>query len=151
MDIKLGSNAIRNTNGVVTIQGKEQIVLEWNPETHQLLLTMDLYDESGQRVAHLRRNTLVLNQENCFAVAAAPDSPSLFTPLPWLEITQKKSGEMVLEARVMNKETVAIPCGRFYTHKGQLVEISSHYCRVGGGATMFGDVMDARGGPVRLE
>ena len=74
MDLKLGSNTFRNTSGVLTLQGKEQVVLELKPETFQLLLTMDLYDAEGTRIAHLRRNNWVLNKEDAFAFASGPAS-----------------------------------------------------------------------------
>lgn len=55
MDLAIGSNSFRNTNGVLAIHGKEQIVLEIAAENDQLLLTMDLYSADGRQVAHLRQ------------------------------------------------------------------------------------------------
>jgi len=43
MELNIGSNIIRNTIGVLNVQGKEQIFLEIG-EDDQLLLTMDIYD-----------------------------------------------------------------------------------------------------------
>ncbi len=150
MDLKLGSNAFRNTSGVLTLQGREQIVLELKPETSQLLLTMDLYDDEGARIGHLRRNSWVLNKDQTFAFASGPDSPTLFTDHAWVKITARQLGETVLEGKVRDKDVVEISSARFFTHRGQLVEISSHYCRIQGNTTLFGDVQDMNGGPVRI-
>ena len=150
MDLKIGSNAFRNTNGVLVIQGKEQVVLELRAENRQLLLTMDLYDQESKHVAHLRRNAWGFNADNRFSISVQPESPALFTPPPSLHITESGTGETVFEARVIENDIVSIPNARFYSHHGQLVEISSHYCRVGGGSAMFGDVADVRGGPVTI-
>ena len=150
MDLKLGSNSFRNTSGVLTLQGKEQIVLELKPETFQLLLTMDLYNAEGLRVAHLRRNTWVLNKEEAFAFASGPQAPTLFTDHAWVRMTERLTGEMVFEGKVVDKDVVEISSARFFTHLGQLVEISSHYCRILGNTTLFGDVQDMHGGPVRI-
>jgi hypothetical protein len=40
--------------------------------------------------------------------------------------------------------------GNFYTHKGELVTISPHYCRIGTGLTLFGDVAESRGGAASI-
>ena len=61
LELRIGSNIFRSTNGVVTIHGKEQLVIEAKPEQGLLLATLDLYDERGTRIAHLRRNVLTLN------------------------------------------------------------------------------------------
>ena len=58
LELHVGSNVFRNTNGVVKLQGKEQLVLETQLEPLMLLLTMDLYNDQGTRVGHIRRNAL---------------------------------------------------------------------------------------------
>ena len=46
LELLIGSNKFRNTNGVVRIQGKEQLFLESKPEQGLLLVTIDLYGET---------------------------------------------------------------------------------------------------------
>ncbi len=150
MDLKMGSNVFRNTNGVLVIQGKAQIVLELRAEQHQLLLTMDLYDAEAKHLAHVRRNTLAFNRDNLFTCTTGPESVALFTPTPWVRLSHKQTDERVFEARIEDTTTVAVPTGRFHTHTGHFVEISSHYCRIGDAATMFGHIVDLHGGPVIL-
>jgi hypothetical protein len=43
MELTIGSRVFRGTSGVLTVQGKQQLSLEWGMEAHQLLLTMNLY------------------------------------------------------------------------------------------------------------
>lgn len=148
MDLTIGSNSFRNTNGVLTIHGKEQIVLEVASESDQILLTMDLYNASGRQVAHLRRNEWKFNVDDRFAFSAAPASPSLYGGAPWLKLVDKETGETVLEATATDREKVQIIEGKLYTHKGQLLEITSHLCRIAGVVTMFGDTRDVRGGAI---
>ncbi|OGW64503.1 MAG: hypothetical protein A3H49_09880 [Nitrospirae bacterium RIFCSPLOWO2_02_FULL_62_14] len=148
MDLAIGSNSFRNTNGVLAIHGKEQIVLEIAPESEQLLLTMDLYNASGHQVAHLRRNEWKFNLDDRFTFSATASSPSLYGGAPWLKLDDKETGNMVLEASVTDPDKVQILEGRLYTHKGQLLEITSHLCRIAGVVTMFGDTRDARGGAI---
>jgi len=84
MDLKIGSNAFRNTNGVLVIQGKEQVVLELRAENRQLLLTMDLYDQESKHVAHLRRNAWGFNADNRFSHIGATRIPRTLHPTPFL-------------------------------------------------------------------
>ncbi|HEX9743490.1 MAG TPA: hypothetical protein VGA17_11960 [Nitrospiraceae bacterium] len=148
MDLTIGSNSFRNSNGVLAIHGKEQIVLEFLSENDQLLLTVDLYNASGRQVAHLRRNEWKFNVDDRFAFSATAASPSLYGGAPWLKLVDKESGDAVLEASATDREKVQILEGKLYTHKGQLLEITSHLCRIAGVVTMFGDTRDARGGAI---
>jgi len=141
-EILIGSNIFRNTNGVVNIQGKEQLVLETRPAQGLLLVTVDLYDANGTQIAHVRRNTLVINQAAQFT-----NMPS---DAPWVRLYSRQSGEIAFEARIVSDNRIQITSGRFYSHTGALVDITPHYCRIGSGRTLFGDVVENRGRTVVL-
>ena len=150
LELRLGSNIFRNTNGVVKVQGKEQLVLEVSPDHDRVLLTMDFYDGSGNHVAHLRRNRWAFNEGNRFSINTSDSPPSLFPHLPWLKIMDEDTGETLLEAAIAPGGKVHVATGKFYSHRGQLIEITSHFCRVGSDQTFFGDVFEARGGTAVL-
>ena len=145
LELHVGSNVFRNTNGVVTLQGKEQLVLETQPDPLALLLTMDLYDEQGTRVGHIRRNALSAHSAGRFTIKvkasgeATPDDP------PSVTVADRTTGHTVLEACLVQGRKVRMTVGHLYTHKGELVTISPHYCRIGTGLTLFGDVAESRG------
>ena len=145
LELHVGSNVFRNTNGVVRLQGKEQLVLEAQPDPLVLLLTMDLYDEQGTRVGHIRRNALSAHSASRFTInvktsgEATPDDP------PSVTIADRTTGHTVFEACLMQRRKIRITVGQFYTHKGEFVTVSPHYCRIGTGLTLFGDVAESRG------
>ena len=145
LELYVGSNVFRNTNGVVKFQGKEQVVLEMQAQPLALLLTMDLYDEQGTRVGHIRRNALSAHSANRFTInvtasgEATPDDP------PSVIVTDRTTGHTVLEACLTQRRKIRITAGHFCTHKGELVTVSPHYCRIGTGLTLFGDVAESRG------
>jgi len=145
LELHVGSNVFRNTNGVVKLQGKEQLVLETQPEPLALLLTMDLYDEQGTRVGHIRRNALSAHSVGRFTIhvkvsgEATPDDP------PSVTVADRITGNTVFEACLMQRRKIRITVGHLYTHKGELVTVSPHYCRIGTGLTLFGDVAESRG------
>lgn len=150
MELNIGSNIFRNTNGVLALQGREQIVLEMRLDQTQLLLTMDLYDKEGSQIAHLRRNSWAFNDKDRFQLSTSPVALALFRDPIWLKLTDKETGDVVLEVNAVDKERVQVLRGKFHTHKGKLVEITSHYCRMIGGSKQFCEVADVRGGAAAI-
>jgi hypothetical protein len=150
IELVIGSNIFRNTNGVVKIHGKEQIVLEPKPEHGRLCVTLDLYNEAGEHIAHVRRNVLVLNPSTQFAIEiqrAETDSTGM---APSVRILDQLSGTLAFEASVTGENKIEVSTGRFCSHKGMVVEITPHYCRIGSGMTRFGDIVENRGGTAVL-
>jgi hypothetical protein len=149
-ELLIGSNVFRNTNGVVKIQGKEQLVLETRPEQGLLLVTIDFYDEGGTQIAHVRRNALVINQAAQFTIDIHQATTDMPSDAPWVRLYGRQSGEIAFEARIVSDNRIQITSGRFYSHVGALVDITPHYCRIGSGRTLFGDVVESRGRTVVL-
>lgn len=150
LELHVGSNVFRNTNGVIKLQGKEQLVLEAQPQPPMLLLTMDLYDEQGTRVGHIRRNALSAHSTGRFAIDAKASGDSIPEGQPSVTVVDRTTGQPVLEACLVQGRKVRITVGQFHTHKGELVTISPHYCRIGTGRTLFGDVAEGRGGAAAI-
>ena len=145
-ELRIGSNIFRNTNGVVTIHGKEQLVVEPKPDLGLFLATLDLYNERGTRIAHLRRNVFTLNESGRFAL----DASSRGQDFPFVRLTDLQLNHVALEIRMASDGRVDLASGTLYSHKGILVEITPHYCRVGSHTTLFGEIVDMRGGPAIL-
>jgi len=115
MQLTVGRNRMRDTNGVISIRGHEQIVFEWGALQSQLLLTMDLYDVSGHHVARLRRNHWTFNDRDRFTFATSETGVSL---------TDTRSSEIVLEARIVGDDSVAVTRGVFNSSTGRQIEIN---------------------------
>jgi hypothetical protein len=146
VEINLGSNNMRNTNGVIKLQGREQLVLEHNPT--QIFLTMDLYDDAGTHLAHLRRNTWAFNRRERFVLQTSSPAVTSFSESPWLKILERQNGAIVLEVNMDANGRLNVFNGQFHTRKGDLVEITPHVCRIGTSVSLFGDVRECRGGSV---
>ena len=146
LELLIGSNIFRNTNGVVTIQGKEQLVIEFQPEQGLLLMTMDLYNEKGLRIAHLRRNVFRLNLSEQFAVETHQPQHHGQGDYLWVRVTDRRSGMPLIETHMVSAHRVHIVSGKFYSHQGTPVEVTPNYCRIGTSTTLFGEVMESRGG-----
>lgn len=145
LELHVGSNVFRNTNGVVKLQGKEQLVLETQPDPLALLLTMDLYDEHGTRVGHIRRNKLSAHSAGRFSINLNAGTETTPDPSPSVTVIDRTTGHTVFEACLIQGRKIRITVGNFYTHKGELVTVSPHYCRIGTVLTLFGNVAESRG------
>ncbi|HSF66127.1 MAG TPA: hypothetical protein VLA67_01740 [Nitrospiraceae bacterium] len=145
LEIHVGSNVFRNTNGVLKLQGKEQLVLETQAQPLALLLTMDLYDERGTRIGHIRRNALPTHSASRFTVTVKTGSEAATNDSPSVTVGSRTTGHTVFEACLVQRRKIRITVGNFYTHKGELVSVSPHYCRIGASFTLFGHVAESRG------
>ncbi len=146
LELHIGSNVFRNTNGVVKLQGKEQLVLEIQAEPPALLLTMDLYDEQGTRVGHIRRNRVSAQGVHRFVVAFDEHEHPAAEDHQTVTVSDQTTGQTVVEVCFFQKRKLRISAGTFHTSKGELITISPHYCRIGSGLTLFGNVAESRGG-----
>ena len=117
MELNFGSNIVSNSNGILTIEGKNQIHIEVGDES-QPLLTMNLYDDKGKSVGMLTRNELVDNPGNRFATTITSSS---------LKLTDTTSDQLILAVNVVEGNIVQILQGKFYTHFGKLLEITPDY------------------------
>jgi hypothetical protein len=111
---------------------------------------MDLYDEQGSRVGHIRRNALSAHSAGRFTIYVSANSDSTPDDPSSVTVADRTTGNTVLEACLVQGRKVRMAMGHFYTHKGELVTISPHYCRIGTGLTLFGDVAESRGGAAAI-
>ncbi len=141
MDIELGTNTLRNTDGVFIAHGKEQLRIEWLEEEKRLALSMGVFMPTGTEVAKLQRNAWEHNPGDRFVLTELPDTVKV-------EDTTLKT--LVMEIHKKPHEAVAIPAAKFYTSKGTLSEISLEWWRVGNKMELTGIDMDLEGGSIEL-
>lgn len=151
LELHVGSNVFRNINGVVKLQGKEQMFWEVAPDLQTLLLTMDLYDDRGLRMGHIRRNVVKNGGAGRFTVTVNSNDNAEPNYTPSITVADRSNGYIVIEAFLVRGRKIRIAAGSFYSHKGELVQISPHYCRIGTGRTLFRDVVESRGGNALID
>lgn len=140
-EVNIGSNLIRNTTGIIRTEGREEPLLHVERgDDDQLLLTADLYDDSGVHVAKLRRNAWAFGESDRYEVTTNPNDLSLI---------DRETGQTVLRASVVDRDRITISEGRLRTPDGRLIEIDSTALRVEG-TTMAGNVFDAVGDAIRV-
>jgi hypothetical protein len=139
-ELVICSNVVRNTLGVLMVEGKRQISLERGDSDYQLLLTMDIYESNGAHVAKLRRNAWAFNDNDRFDITTNPQS---------LRLVDKQSSNTVVEAQVLSRDKVQVPTGAFFTATGVPIEITPEYLRIGN-LSMAGSRIDGFGNAITI-
>ncbi len=141
MDIQLGTNTLRNTNGTFVAHGKEQLRIEWVDDQKQLALTMGVFMPTGTEVATLKQNAWEANPNDRFLLTSTPEM---------LKVEDTTLKTTVMEIHKAEDHTVKIPAAKFYTSKGTLSEISAEWWRVGNKMELTGIDADLEGGGIEL-
>ena len=115
MDVEVGSNVYRNTDGMIEIEGVPQIEVALKPITGALLVNFALFNEDGKVTAKLNDSTLMINEKRAYDVVTKPKS---------LLLTHSASGTIVLQIEVKATGVVALTKGEFHTIKGHIIRIS---------------------------
>ncbi len=141
MDIQLGTNILRNTNGTFLAHGKEQLRIEWLEDEQKLALTMGVFMPTGTEVATVKHNVWETNPSDRFVLTSTPEMVKV-------EDTTLKT--TVMEIHKVEKQTVKILAAKFYTSKGTLSEVSAEWWRVGNKMELTGIDTDLEGGAIEL-
>ena len=115
MDVEVGSNLYRNTDGMIEIEGVPQIEVSLNPTTGALLVNFALFNVEGKVTAKLHDSTLMVNEQRAYNVTKTPKS---------LLLTHLASGTVILQMAVKAHDVVALTKGEFHTIKGHVIQIS---------------------------
>ena len=115
MDVEIGSNLYRNTNGMIAIEGVPQIEVAVKPATGTLLVNFALFDGAGKMIAKLSDSTLMFNERRAYEVSKTAKT---------LALKQIDSGKIILQMELRAAEVVAITKGEFHTVKGHVLEVT---------------------------
>ena len=115
MDVEIGSNLYRNTDGMITIEGVPQIEVAIKRPSGTLLVNFALFDEGGKMIAKLTDSTLMFNERRAYELNKTAKS---------LALKQIDSGKVILQMELRAAEVVAISKGEFHTVKGHLIQVT---------------------------
>lgn len=137
--LKIGSTRLLNASGAIYVLGRKQIHLE-RGDDDQLLLTMTLFDQDGQRIARLRKNTWAIHGER-FDVTTQPGAVTLVHRAP---------KTVVMRAEILRSDTVAVLAADFHAESGDRVVAKAHSLSVGRVA-LTGNVFDGSNSALRID
>lgn len=140
MDVEIGSNLYRNTNGTIEIEGVPQMHIALKEPSKTVLVNFALFDQNGKMIAKLVDSTLMFNERRAYEVSKTAAG---------FRLTHTESKRVVLQVEVTSADRVVFSQGGFHSIKGHLVEVSSKEWKVDR-LQSSGTTQDAQGGPVKI-
>jgi hypothetical protein len=140
MDVEVGSNLYRNTDGMIEIEGVPQIEVALKPPTGALFVNFALFDANGKVTAKLNDSTLMINEKRAYDVTKTSKS---------LLLTHPASGTIILQIDVKAPNVVALTKGEFHTIKGHVIQVSATEWKIDK-LRASGTTHDLKGGSVVL-
>lgn len=116
MDIEIGSNLYRNSNGTIEIEGVPQIQLARHPATGALLVNFALFDSTGRMLAKVVDSTLMFNERRAYELTKTDTS---------VVMKEVSSGKILLKLEAKPPDVVSFSRGEFHTMKGRLLQVSA--------------------------
>lgn len=138
MDIEVGSNLYRNSDGTIMIDGVPHLQISRHPSTGALLVNFALFDENGRMLAKVVDSALMFNERRAYNLNKTTKQVSM---------TEAATGTVLLHLDMTEPDLVRFSKGTFYTMKGRLLEVSDKEWRIGKQAKS-NQTIDANGGPV---
>ena len=140
MDVEVGSNMYRNTDGMIEIEGVPQIQVALKPITGALLVNFALFNAEGKVMAKLNDSTLMINERRAYDVMKTPKR---------LLLTHLESGTVIIQMEVKAPDVVTFTKGEFHTIKGHVIRISPTEWNIDK-LRASGTTQDVKGGSVVL-
>lgn len=140
MDLEVGSNVYRNTDGTIEVEGVPLIQVAQHPSTGAILLNFALFDQTGKMLVKLVDSTIMFNERRAYDVTKTPKTVTL---------KESASGKVLLQFDVKAPNVVVFSKGEFPTMKGHLLEVSSKEWKIDK-LRASGTTQDASGGAVKL-
>jgi hypothetical protein len=138
MDIEVGSNLYRNSDGTIMIDGVPHLQISRHPSTGALSVNFALFDENGRMLAKVVDSALMFNERRAYAVNKTARQVSM---------TEAATGTVLMHLDMTEPDLIRFSKGTFYTMKGRLLEVSDKEWRIGKQAKS-NQTIDANGGPV---
>lgn len=140
MDVEIGSNVYRNTDGTIEIEGIPQIQIAFKEPTKAVLVNFALFDENGKMIAKLVDSTLMFNERRAYEVTKTPTRVTM---------THAESKRVVLQIDVKAQDQVVFSKAGFHSIKGHLVEVSPKEWKIDR-QQVSGTTQDVNGGAVKI-
>lgn len=88
--VKLGGNQFVDCRSLITFDDASIFALTRRPSDDRLLISFDIYDECGQKVAAIRNNSVVYGDPERYEVTRLPESHT---------VKEKATGRVLVEIR----------------------------------------------------
>jgi len=140
MDMEIGSNVYRNTDGTVEVEGVPQLAVALKKPEGPVLVNFVTFDEVGRMTSKMVDSTMQFNERRALDLAKTPSS---------VKLTHAESGKVVLHVELKNPDYVVVQEAHFVTAKGHTLDVSLVEWRVDK-RNQSGKTDDVKGGAVTI-
>jgi hypothetical protein len=140
MDLEIGSNLYRNTDGTVEIEGMPQMTVTLRKPEGPILVNFVMFDGTGRLITKVIDSTMAFNERREHELERTPTK---------VVLTNTNSKKIVLQVECKEPGRVMVNHGGFLTIKGHQMEITPTEWRVEKIKMSKAD-QDVKGGPVVL-
>ena len=141
MDISIGSNQLRNTNGIFQADGHDLLQVAIRDDG-VLLLSMDLYNPAGTHIATLEQNAWTANEQDRFELNLEHDRAIL---------VDKTLKGVILAVTKESPTAVSVPQAKFYLPDGIVSEVTAEHWHVGNKFELKNVEVDLSGGAIEIQ
>ncbi len=136
MDIEIGSNLYRNSNGTIDIEGVPQFEVSIKQPTKTLLVNFALFDDTGRMMAKVVDSNLTFNERRAYELSKSQTAVAL---------KHGETGTVIFKMELKDGDRVVFNHGTFHTIKGHKLDVSPTECRIDK-KRLSGKETDAQGG-----
>jgi len=140
MDIEIGSNLYRNSNGTIEVEGVPQLQVARHPSTGALLVNFALFDSNGRMLAKVVDSTMMFNERRAYELLKTDKS---------VAVKETESGKVLLQLDMKMPDMVSFSRGEFHSMKGRLLHVSPTEWKIDK-QQKSGLTQDANGGAVSI-
>ena len=121
MDLEIGSNLYRNTDGTVEIEGVPQMTITLKQPDGPPIVNFVMFDGSGRLVTKVIDSTMAFNERRVHELERTASG---------LVLKETESNKVILNVERKAPGRIAVNQGAFLTIKGHLLEITPSEWRV---------------------
>ena len=140
MNLEIGTNVYRNTDGIVEVEGVPQLTVALRKPEGPPIVNFVTFDEVGRMTSKMVESTMQFNERRALDLAKTATA---------IKLTHTESGKVILHVEMKEPNYVVIKQASFVTAKGHVMDISLVEWRVDK-RRMSGTTTDAKGGAVAL-
>ena len=140
MDLEIGSNVYRNTDGTVEVEGVPQLTVTLPKPEGPPVVNFVTFDTGGRMTSKMVESTMQFNERRSLDLAKTPAG---------IKLTHAESGKVVLHIEVKSPDYVVVKQANFITAKGHSLDVSLVEWKVDK-RRMSGTTTDVKGGAVAI-
>ena len=140
MDLEIGSNVYRNTDGTVEVEGVPQLTVTLPKPEGPPVVNFVTFDTGGRMTSKMVESTMQLNERRSLDLAKTPAG---------IKLTHAESGKVILHIEVKSPDYVVVKQANFITAKGHSLDVSLVEWKVDK-RRMSGTTTDVKGGAVAI-